>query len=60
MFQSSGGGVNVPPSFNLPSFNQETVRHILLGDYSALIEAINRGLLRTYCLERAFAYRPKW
>ena len=35
MFQSSGGGGNAPASFNLPSFNQEAVRHILLGDYGA-------------------------
>ena len=49
MFQSSGGGANVPSSFNLPSFNQETVRHILLGDYSALIEAINRMAVLGYC-----------
>jgi len=49
MFQSSSGGGNAPASFNLPSFNQEAVRHILLGDYGALIDAINRMALLGYC-----------
>ena len=35
--------------FNLPSFNQESVRHILLGDYSALVDAINRMATLGYC-----------
>jgi len=49
MFQSSGGGGNAPASFNLPSFNQEAVRHILLGDYGAIIDAMNRMALLGYC-----------
>jgi len=47
--QSSDGGEPPPSSFNLPSFNQNTVRHILLGDYSALIDAINRMAVLGYC-----------
>jgi len=53
MFQSSGGGGNPPASFNLPSFNQEAVRHILLGDYGAIIDAINRMALLGYCVGEA-------
>ncbi len=49
MFQSSSGGAGSPSSFNLPSFNQETVRHILLGDHGALIEAMNRMAVLGYC-----------
>ncbi|MEM0980797.1 MAG: hypothetical protein AAGH78_11040 [Cyanobacteria bacterium P01_H01_bin.58] len=33
--------------------NQEAVRHILLGDYSALIEAINRMAVLGYCVGEA-------
>jgi hypothetical protein len=53
MFQSSGGEGTPPPSFNLSSFNGESVRHILLGDYSALIDAINRLALLGYCVGEA-------
>jgi hypothetical protein len=49
MFQASSGGASASPSFNLPSFNSEAVRHILLGDYGALIEAINRMAVLGYC-----------
>ena len=49
MFQPSSGAAQTAPQFTLPSFNQATVRHILLGDYSALIEAINRMAVLGYC-----------
>jgi hypothetical protein len=49
MFQASSGGASASPNFNLPSFNSEAVRHILLGDYGALIEAINRMAVLGYC-----------
>jgi len=57
MLQSSttGGGGNAPSNFNLPSFNQETVRHILLGDYAALIEAMNRMAVLGYCERLAWS-----
>jgi len=49
MFQSAGGGGNVPATFNLPSFNGESVRHVLLGDYGAITDAINRMAVLGYC-----------
>ena len=55
MFQPSSGATQPAPQFNLPSFNQETVRHILLGDYSALIEAMNRMAVLGYCERLAWS-----
>jgi len=49
MCQPPSGAAQPAPQFNLPPFNQESVRHILLGDYSALIDAINRIALLGYC-----------
>ncbi len=49
MFQSPSGEATVSPTFSLPTFNQETVRHILLGDYSALADAIHRLDALGYC-----------
>jgi hypothetical protein len=42
MCEPTTGAAQAAPQFNLPTFNQESVRHILLGDYSALVDAINR------------------
>ena len=49
MSQSTSGESNLPTDLNLPSYKQEVVRHILLGDRPALIEAINRMALLGYC-----------
>ena len=49
MFQSTSGGANGPSGLNLPSYNHQTVRHILLGDLPALTEAINRMAILGYC-----------
>ncbi len=49
MCEPSTGAAQPAPQFNLPTFNQECVRHILLGDYSALIDAINRMAVLGYC-----------
>ena len=49
MSQSTSGESNLPTDLNLPSYKQEAVRHILLGDRPALIEAINRMELLGYC-----------
>ena len=49
MFQPSGGGGNLPASFNLPSFNQESVRHLLIGDYGAIAGTIHRLERLGYC-----------
>ncbi len=49
MFQEFDPGDAVPTSFTLPTYRQETLRHILLGDYAALIEAINHMASLGYC-----------
>ena len=49
MSQPTAGEINVSTTFNLPTYKQEAVRHILLGDYPALIEAINRMAVLGYC-----------
>jgi hypothetical protein len=49
MFQPPSGAAPVAPQFNLPSFNQEAVRHLLIGDYGAIIDTINRLALLGYC-----------
>ena len=49
MSQPNAGEINVSTAFNLPTYKQEAVRHILLGDYPAIIEAINRMALLGYC-----------
>ncbi|MGF1568711.1 MAG: hypothetical protein ACFCVD_11690 [Nodosilinea sp.] len=51
MFQSSNSEetpVSVP--FTLPTYRQETIRHILLGDHAALVEAINYLAALGYCV----------
>jgi len=53
MCEPTTGAAQAAPQFNLPSFNQESVRHILLGDYSALIDAINRMAVLGYCVGEA-------
>ena len=52
MSQSTSGESNLPTDLNLPSYKQEVVRHILLGDRPALIEAINRMALLGNCVGR--------
>ena len=49
MCEPTTGVAQAAPQFNLPTFNQESVRHILLGDYSALVDAITRMDLLGYC-----------
>jgi hypothetical protein len=49
MFQASSSGDQPPASFALPTYRQETLRHILLGDYAALMEAINHMVSLGYC-----------
>lgn len=38
-----------PDSFVLPTYRQEALRHILLGDYSALIDGISHLVSLGYC-----------
>ena len=49
MSQSTPKESPLSSNFNLPSYKQEAVRHILLGDRPALIEAINRMVVLGYC-----------
>ncbi|MBD2256693.1 hypothetical protein [Pseudanabaena sp. FACHB-2040] len=50
MFQSSSGDSdNTASNFQLPSYQPEKLCHILLGDYAAVIEAINRMAVLHYC-----------
>ena len=53
MCQPSTGAAQPAAQFNLPTFNQECVRHILLGDYGAIIDAINRMAVLGYCVGEA-------
>jgi hypothetical protein len=43
------GAAPTAPQFNLPSFNQEAVRHLLIGDYGAIVDTINRLAVLGYC-----------
>jgi hypothetical protein len=36
------GDLNVSTQFKLPTYHPDRLCHILLGDYAAVIEAINR------------------
>ncbi|PSR18067.1 hypothetical protein C8255_09315 [filamentous cyanobacterium CCP3] len=47
-FQPSGQP-NLPASFALPTYRPDRLTHILLGDYAAVIEAINRMEVVRYC-----------
>jgi hypothetical protein len=49
MFQPPSGAAPTAPQFNLPSYNQESVRHLLIGDYGAILDTINRLALLGYC-----------
>ncbi len=43
------GEVNVSTSFKLPTYHRDRLYHILLGDYAALVDAINRMAVAGYC-----------
>ena len=49
MFQPSTGAASAAPLFNLPSFTQDSVRHILIGDYGAIAGTIHRLEVLGYC-----------
>ncbi|HEY9735109.1 MAG TPA: hypothetical protein V6D06_02465 [Trichocoleus sp.] len=57
MFQESAGESNSSPKFQLPSYNPEKLCHILLGDYAAVTEAINRMAVVGYC-DRVLWLKP--
>lgn len=47
-FQPSGQRA-LPASFALPTYRPDRLTHILLGDYAAVMEAINRMEVLRYC-----------
>jgi hypothetical protein len=42
MFDQSTGEPNLPTTFSLPTYHPDRLTHILLGDYAAVIGAINQ------------------
>jgi hypothetical protein len=42
MTYDNPGDLNVSTQFRLPTYHPDRLCHILLGDYAAVIEAINR------------------
>lgn len=49
MFLDNTPEGNRPDTFALPTYRQETLRHILLGDHDALIDGINHLVSLGYC-----------
>jgi hypothetical protein len=49
MFESSAGDTPISTNFRLPTYHPDRLCHILLGDYAAVIEAINRMEVLRYC-----------
>jgi hypothetical protein len=48
MFQASSGDDQSSNDFRLPSYQPDKLCHILLGDYSAVTDAINRMAVMGY------------
>jgi hypothetical protein len=49
MTYDNPGDLNVSTQFKLPTYHPDRLCHILLGDYAAVIEAINRMEVLRYC-----------
>lgn len=49
MFQPPTGDDTVSTSFKLPTYRPDRLSHILLGDYAALVDAINQMAVSGYC-----------
>jgi predicted membrane chloride channel (bestrophin family) len=49
MFLESNAEPRDSAPFTFPTYRQETLRHILLGDYAALMEAINQMAALGHC-----------
>jgi hypothetical protein len=49
MYQPNPGDLKVSTQFKLPTYQPDRLCHILLGDYAAVVEAINRMELLRYC-----------
>lgn len=54
MFNQPPGEGNLPDTFTLPSYQPDRLTHILVGDYNAVIEAINRMEVLRYCARVAW------
>jgi hypothetical protein len=53
MTYENPGDLNVSTQFKLPTYNPDRLCHILLGDYAAVTEAINRMEVLRYCVGEA-------
>ncbi len=49
MFDQSTGEPNLPTTFSLPTYHPDRLTHILLGDYAAVVRAINQMDVLRYC-----------
>jgi hypothetical protein len=49
MTYTNPGDLSVSPRFKLPTYQPDRLCHILLGDYAAVAEAINRMEVLRYC-----------
>ena len=49
MFDQPAGENAIPATFALPTYRPDRLTHILLGDYAALVDAINRMDVLRYC-----------
>ena len=49
MLMSNSGDDPISTPFQLPSYQPERLVHILLGDYAAVIDAVNRMAALKYC-----------
>lgn len=54
MFNEPPGEGNLSDTFTLPSYQPDRLTHILVGDYAAVIEAINRMEVLRYCARVAW------
>jgi hypothetical protein len=49
MFDQPTGEPTIPATFSLPTYHPDRLIHILLGDYAAVVEAINQMEVLHYC-----------
>lgn len=54
MFNQPPGEGNLPDTFTLPTYQPDRLTHILVGDYAAVLEAINRMEVLRYCARVAW------
>ena len=53
MYQPNPGDLKVSTPFRLPTYQPDRLCHILLGDYAAVVAAINRMEVLHYCVGEA-------